>query len=283
MWQRLTRRKILIVILIIAVYVAVLARNSTESTRRSLQLREETPAPDRLLVSVLVTGVNPVTQELSAQLGFRLVGKIARDEVTPAVDLRLLINNVSGQQEFDFPKGKRMNRIEAVFPLNGDLNKYPFDKYETTLWLLMTTPMRNDRSQAQKLPETPEEGSPDAEQWAVGAVTLQRNAPVPLSLSISAALPGIKFTGNVARKESSQVTGINLNLRRADNLIAVSLLVMAMMACLAASVLAMVLRVTTTGGKHDLVPLTSSISWIFGLPALRNVQPGVQPVGAFSD
>jgi len=49
------------------------------------------------------------------------------------------------------------------------------------------------------------------------------------------------------------------------------------------SVLAMVLQVTTTKGQFDLVPLSMSLSLIFGLPALRNVQPGVLPVGAFSD
>ena len=63
-----------------------------------------------------MTNVNPAAQELTAQLEFRLAGNIERDEVTPAKDMKLLINNVRGQQEFDFPQGKRMNRIEAVFP-----------------------------------------------------------------------------------------------------------------------------------------------------------------------
>jgi Domain of unknown function (DUF4436) len=74
-----------------------------------------------------------------------------------------------------------------------------------------------------------------------------------------------------------------LKVRRADNLIVVSILINTMMTCLAISVLAMALRVTTGSGKHDLVPLSIAISLIFGLPALRSVQPGVPPVGAFSD
>ena len=52
---------------------------------------------------------------------------------------------------------------------------------------------------------------------------------------------------------------------------------------LAISVLAMVLHVRTASGEWDLVPLSLSLSLIFGLPALRNVQPGVPSVGAFSD
>jgi hypothetical protein len=45
----------------------------------------------------------------------------------------------------------------------------------------------------------------------------------------------------------------------------------------------MVLQATTAKGEYDLVPLSMSLSLIFGLPALRNVQPGAPPVGAFSD
>ncbi len=268
---------------VIAVYVGVLVRGSTESTRRSLQLRDETSAQDRIAVSVLVTNVNPATQELTAQLGFRLAGNIAQDEVTPAADIKLLINNVRGQQEFDFPRGKRTNRIEAVFPLNGDFNKYPFDRYETTMWLLITIPPSTNKAQVSKVPENQPQQALHAEQLAVGAVTLQRSTPIPMSLAVSAAIPGIKFRGSVTRNENTQVTGIALNLRRADNLIAVSLLINAMMTGLAVSVLAMMLQITTAKGQFDLVPLSMSMTLIFGLPALRSVQPGVPPVGAFSD
>jgi hypothetical protein len=69
----------------------------TESTRRSLLLRDETDAADRVFISIVVTNASPLTQELTAQLGFRLPGKIAKKDVTPAVGLRLLINNFRGQ------------------------------------------------------------------------------------------------------------------------------------------------------------------------------------------
>jgi hypothetical protein len=283
MRKKHTRLKIAVVFGVLALYVALLVRGSTESTRRSLQLRDETPAQDRIAVSVLVTNVNPAAHELTAQLGFRLAGNIGRDEVTPAQDMKLLINNVRGQQEFDFPQGKRMNRIEAVLPLNGNFNNYPFDHYETTVWLLITIPPAGNQKQVSKAPENHPQVDLHEEQLAVGAVTLQRSTPIPLSLAASAAIPGIKFQGSVTRNENTQVTGIALNLRRADNLISLSILINLMMTGLAVSVLAMVLQVTTAKGQFDLVPLSMSLSLIFGLPALRNVQPGVPPVGAFSD
>jgi hypothetical protein len=50
---------------------------------------------------------------------------------------------------------------------------------------------------------------------------------------------------------------------------------------LALSLLGMVFKATTTSSNQ--FPLSISITLIFGLPALRNVQPGVPPVGAFGD
>jgi hypothetical protein len=283
MWKSAGSLKVALVVGILAVYVAVLLRGTTESTRRVLQLRDETPAHDRVAVSVLVTNVDPAAQELTAQLDFRFAGSIARDEVTPAVDLTLLINNVGDEQQFDFPRGKRTHLIQAVFPLKGDWNKYPLDRYETTMWFLITAPEAVKKAQVSKAPEDQPQEPVQSSQLAIGAVTLEHNTPIPLSLNVSAAIRGIKFQGSVGRNATTQLVGISLNLRRADNLIAVAMLINAMMLGLAISVLAMVLHVRSASGDSDLVPLSLSISLIFGLPALRNVQPGVPSVGAFSD
>jgi hypothetical protein len=274
---------IFIIIFVLAIYVAVVFRGLTESTRRSLLLRDETDAADRVFVSIVITNANPSTQELTARLGFRLAGNLAKDDVTPAVDLKLLVNNVRGQQEFDFPKEKRMNRIEVIFPLNGDLNKYPFDRYETTVRLLMTTPARNLQPQASKvLAKIPELTQPDDE-LLVSSSALLSNTPVGLAVSISASIPGVQFKGNVSRGNIQEPTGIALYLARAGSVISVSLIVMVMMAVLSMSLLAMAIRAAMTAEKTELLPLAASISLIFGLPALRNIQPGVPPVGAIVD
>ena len=58
---------------------------------------------------------------------------------------------------------------------------------------------------------------------------------------------------------------------------------MAIMFGLAISIVRMVLTVTASPGEMNLLPLSLSITLIFGLPALRNIQPGVPPIGGFSD
>jgi hypothetical protein len=273
-------RRLVFIIFVLFVYSFVLLRSLNEGSRRSLQLRDDTDAADHIVVSMLVTAVNPATHELTAQISIRPLGVLAQDEVTPSVNLKLLVNNVKGQQEFNFPKGQRINRIEAVFPLNGELNRYPFDRYDTTLWILMTTPARKKQPPAKNLPEPAED---QAIQEVVGTNTLQQNTAVPLSVNLSASTPGLKFDGSVSRQSSLKVTGIGLKIRRADSVISVSILLMTLMSGLSWSVLAMVVKTTTSDSKINLVPLSISISLIFGLPALRNVQPGVPPVGAFGD
>jgi hypothetical protein len=277
-------RELLLVSILIFAYCALLLRSLNEGSRRSLQLRDDADAAEHVVISVLVTAVNPATQALTAHIVIRPQGALAQDEVTPAVDLKLLTNNIEGQQEFDFPKGKRMSQIAVVFPLNGELNKYPFDHYGTTLWFLITTPVRKKQPQDSNIPERKEEQPIQSDQLAVGTTALQQSAPIPLTISLSASTPGIKFQGGVVAHESSQkVAGIELKVRRADNVIAVSTLLMILMGGLALSLLAMVFKATTSGRKVDLLPLSISISLTFGLPALRNVQPGVPPVGAFGD
>lgn len=76
---------------------------------------------------------------------------------------------------------------------------------------------------------------------------------------------------------------IQLKLRRADNVISASLIIQSIMIGLALSMLAMVLFGTIKGTGAALDPLFIAPVLIFGLPALRDTQPGVPPLGAFSD
>jgi hypothetical protein len=289
MWKKIVRLRTLLILSLVILYIVILVRNLSEAQRRSLQLRDDTDSADHVLISVLVTGVNPVTQELTAQIALQPQGALAQDEVTPAVDLELITNNVRSQQEFHFPKGKRINRVEAVFPLNGELNRYPLDQYRTTLWLLMTTPAREvkpETSSALQSPEAPGSAQSEGlrgEHLAVGTTALQRSTTVPLTITLTASTPGIKFEGSVSRKSSLKVAGVELKIGRAANVIAVSILLMMLMCGLATSLLSIVIVAMTTRTKVGLIPLSISIALIFGLPALRNVQPGVPPVGALGD
>lgn len=280
---------VMIVLLFLAAYITGLRRNFDEKRRWSLELTDEIAMADRVLVSIQVLRVDPAARQLTVRLRFRLAGSIAEDAVTPKVNLKLLVNSFPGQHVFEFPKGAAMVRVEATFPLEGDPNRYPFDQYESSLELFMNTPRSSSKSQvpAPRAPEVLEAAPEDATQpvdvASVVGPELRSNVPVPLSISVSASTPGMKYAGEVIRSKDFGVASVHLRLKRPDNLINTSIVVMCLMMGLALSVLAMVIRTITFREKFDVLPLSFCISLIFGLPALRNIQPYVPPVGVLGD
>jgi hypothetical protein len=276
----------------LGVYLTALRRNVDEKSQRSLELKDDVAVGDHVLISVTVVKADPATGQLTARIRFRAVGNIAQNAVTPNISLRFLVNNSPGQQVFAFPRGDAMSRIEATHPIEGDINKYPFDEYQTNLWLLMDTlepsnkPPVTEAAQANPLqqpgqgPEEPDLG----DDCPPAAIAAQHTRSIPLSVVVSASTPGMRYTGRVIRSSDTDGIRIHLNLKRAHNLVNVSITVMCMLMGIALSVVAMVLKsLVSRREKLDPLPLSLSIGLIFGLPALRSIQPGVPAVGVLGD
>lgn len=287
MWSKTRRVQLGLIALVVTFYVAILFRNLHESERRSLQLQAEAQAGDQVRLSIRVLDMDPNNSEMTARISFRLVGSIARDEVTPTVDLKLYLNSVRGPQEFEFPRGRRLNPIVAVFSTDGNVNRYPFDHHQAYIRMLMTRPTRppavQPAGEEKGKKKKKEESAPGFADLTVGAAALQRSEPLAISPALSASIPGLKFEGSTLPARGEGPTVIELRLRRADNVIVVSVLVMTLMMALAMSVLLMAAKAVTSNEKLDLLPLSLSITLLFGLPALRDAQPGVPALGAFGD
>lgn len=298
--------RILVIPLVIGLYVAILFRNLHEGQRRSLQLQNDVTTADRVHIFINIVKADINNEEITARLRFRVAGKIAEDEITPSVNLKVMVGFIRGQQEFEFRRGQRLTPIEGEFSLEGASNRYPFDAHQASLRFLITKPVRVERpvpAAASAAPATPPKSrglfsrlkAPPAKQAVpppagltatpvlAGTAVLEKNAPVPISFNLTASIPGIKFRGGQVENDHEEITEIQLRMTRADNVIAVSVGLMTMMMCLAMSLLAMVLQSAAGGKESTLLPLSLSVSLIFGLPALRNAQPNVPPLGAFSD
>ena len=88
------RAQIGLTILVVAFYLVVLSRNMNEGKRRSLLLSETPIAGDHVSIAIRVADVNLGTSELTTRVSLRLEGSLARDPVTPAVDLKLFLNDI---------------------------------------------------------------------------------------------------------------------------------------------------------------------------------------------
>jgi len=111
----------------------------------------------------------------------------------------------------------------------------------------------------------------------------QENESLPIVSSITASFPGMKFEGERVERPGQGIEGFNLVVRRADQVIVVSILIMVLMMTLAMSVFLMSIEALTSSQRLDLLPLSLSVTLLLCLPALRNSQPAVPPLGAFGD
>lgn len=283
MWNRRVLLRIAIALVLLAIYAGGILRNINGREDRSLELKDDAATPDRVAVNITVTSVDLVARTLTARIRFQPLGKIAGSTVSPIIPLKFYTNNAPGQQVFDFARAQLMARIEATFPLDGDLNRYPFDSYDVDILLFMTSPRAPKKNTAQSHQGDTPEVSPDLRDLDLAAAAQDTDTPVKLSISVSASVPGIKFAGKVTRNKELNTSNVVLNIRRPNNLISTSVFVMITMMVIAISVLAMVIKAMTTHEKHDFLPLSLCVTLMFSLPALRNVQPGVPPVGVLGD
>jgi hypothetical protein len=270
------------VIGIFAIYFTVLWMGLTEEGRRSLIIdKSAASSEDFVSIDVRVTSVNTSQGLLSERIRLVPMGRFALDKITPTTDLRLLINSVSGKQVVIFPKGERIVPIEVSSLLSGNQNRYPFDHYSTDIDLLVTTPVKKKVQPPEQKPD--DTANPLSTTLLVGTNDLDSSETIPINESFTATFPGIKFEGTVTVDDTYKLMHTTVEMRRANNVITVSLMVMTVMFVLAVSIMGMVLNVTASPGEVNLVPLSLCVALIFGLPALRNVQPNVPGMGVLGD
>jgi Domain of unknown function (DUF4436) len=269
---------------LIAIYLAVLWMGLTEESRRSLTIAKSSASSDDFVtINVQVTSVNTSQGLIYERMRLIPMGRFALDKATPAVDLRLLVNSVSGKQVAIFPKGERIIPIEVTSVLSGNQNRYPFDRYSTDLDLVVTTPVKKKKVAPMPGQALDNPIDPLATTLVVGTNDLDSSETVPINENFTAVFSGIKFNGTVTVDDTYKLMHTAIEIRRANNVISVSLMVMIVMFVLAVSIMGMVLNVTASPGEVNLVPLSLCIALIFGLPALRNVQPNVPGMGVLSD
>jgi uncharacterized protein DUF4436 len=274
--------RISVIIAMVLVYATVLWSGLTEEGRRSLRItRSSSSSNDFVMITVRVTSIDTVQGLLHERIRLVPKGRFAMDKNTPATDLKLLLNSMSGKQSVVFPKGERIVPINSTTLLSGNPNRYPFDRYTSNIDLLVTVPAQQS---AVSMPEeNPEDDADSNSSLIVGTSDLNHSETIPIQEDFTASISGVKFSGALNQDDTYKLMRTTIAMRRANNVISLSLIVMTVMLVLAASIVGMVLHVTVTPGEINLLPLSLCVALIFGLPALRNVQPSVPPVGALSD
>lgn len=271
------------ILTVIVVYLTVLWMGQTEESRRALTIaKSSATGNDFVIANVRVTSIDTAQGLLHGRIRLIPMGRFAIDKTTPATNLTLFINSASGKQAVVFPKGQRIIPIEFTNLLSGNQNRYPFDRHTTDLELVVTAPAEK---KAEPVPpeNLDENADPSATSLIVGSSDLDHSETIPIKENFIASIPGIKFEGEISQDDTYKLMHTAIAMRRANNVISISIFVMIITFLLAISVVAMVLHVSAAHGEMNLLPLSLCVTLIFGLPALRNIQPGVPPIGGFND
>lgn len=192
------------------------------------------------------------------------LGALARDENTPAKNLTLLLNSVSGQQSVSFPKGRRIEPVGATTVLAGDTNKYPFEAYRADIDAVVSIPAKQSVEQLH-IDTLGIAESIDPEDLIVGVGDLTHSQLVPICEKVTASIPQFKFSGVVERDGTHKLTHTHISSRRANSVIMTSLAVMITLLLSALSVAAMVVRAALSDGGDG-----SSSTHVMHVPDFRS-------------
>lgn len=300
----------LLVIFAIAV-VLVLNIYKKEGERRSATISEEGEKdPNHIEVFVKLLAVDPTKGDISARLEFAPHGSYDKEETgILARPLKLYVNSATGKQEHEFPKDKRMNPVDVTVSLyDGLVTDYPFDNHKAFLEMYFEEAPAKPAAGADKgaaaspsaassttPPANPAEGTPAAS--PTPAASAQEGAPankeegegadkdedVPLAVDFYGSIPGMKIAAAKTKESTDDYVGIDMEISRSSTVRFFSLFIAFLMWGAAIAVLLLVLSILLRGRKIEVGMFSFLSALLFAMVAVRNSQPGVPPIGTFSD
>lgn len=252
--QQITKA-IIFLALFLVTYAAVIGLYKMESTRGVADFASPEPGADYIEVSINVMSIDPIKGDLAARIQFTPHGSLAIPNSTTRVNqgVKLAINTSTGKPERTFDKGKIMEPADVVVPLfDGQVNDYPFDRHESFLELEMTS-------------------------------TTNPPTEIPIKVNFWSNVPGFSTDAAPSSDNTPSYIGINISAARSITTTLFSVFIMLGMWVVGIIVLIQSQMVRGKGKMVEIGMFAYMATLIFALPAVRNIQPGIPPVGTLSD
>lgn len=252
--QQITKT-IIFVALFLLTYGAVIGIYKMESTRGVADFASPEPGADYVEVSINVTNIDPIKGDLAARMQFTPHGSLAMTNGSNKVSqgVKLAVNTSTGKPERTFDKGKIMEPVDVVIPIfDGQVNDYPFDRHQAFLELEMTS-------------------------------TANPPTEIPLKVNFWSNVAGFSTDATPNPENTTSYIGIDIKAGRSITTTLFSLFIMLGMWIVAIIVLIQSQMVFGKGKMVEIGMFTYMAALIFALPAVRNIQPGIPPVGTLSD
>ena len=253
-----TSRKIKPIVLVaVAVIVAItfvaLILASFLKVRQSSLVAGDPMLRDGINITATVVDVNPADRVVRMRLTFQPVGTLSQDGNFLAKPVKVTVLGGADVVHDGYKASQVMLPADVRIPLrSGSISMYPFDRYEATLRLEVTT---------------------------------VEGVPIPTSLTVGASNPGYSIQMTTASQSTeSPMRDLTLRVSRAPTTIFFALFTSALMVTLTTLAVLTVFWLLRGGASESvrfMIPLILVL--LFAFPAIRSFAPGVPPLGVLVD
>ncbi|WP_019502225.1 DUF4436 family protein [Pseudanabaena sp. PCC 6802] len=259
--QRLQIKRILIGLICLALFCGafffVLSAYNNDSTQRSssFSFGADEKESNRMEVTATLLGADPVKGDLPIRISVVPKGSFAiNDSPRMSQDLTFITTVEGAKSDGTLAKNKVPPYIDGTLSLyNGRVNDYPFDKHEADLYLYFVNPKNDQQS-------------------------------IPMSVDFNGSIPGFNVDADIIKGfDSEDNIGIKVHISRSIVTKIFAIFIMVAMWFVAIIVLTMSLAVLLQKRPIEPALFTYMGALLFALPAVRNIQPGVPPVGTLTD
>ncbi len=186
----------------------------------------------------------------------------APDGVSVNQPVSLDVLGGTGKASYRYNAGDRIAPVDVTIGLNGDVNSYPFDSYQSGFAMDATA------------------GPPPraGQQGAAPAVT-------PTVLEFDGALSGyrVKTATLPTGPEEVNVVALNLTVKRASVTVAFAILMLVLQGLLAVAAASLAIFMVRRHRRVEIPMLTWLAALLFAIVPLRNAMPTSPPIGAEVD
>jgi hypothetical protein len=202
-----------------------------------------------------VSSIDPINDVLKLTMTFLPFGAIASNAEQPTILSQVTI--ISDIDLKSYAVGTRLPNTDYAVSLVGDYGNYPFDVYT---------------------------GS-----FGLNVVKGNTTVPIPIHtpVSIEANLAQFRIDATVEEfqqlSDGSEFYLINFVIKRASTTVAFSVIIIILLWCLSLASCFITVQIVLRGRTLDLPILALNATLLFAMPALRNAQPSVPPIGTAAD
>ncbi len=251
--QQITKT-IIFVVLFLTAYAAAIGLYRIESARNVADFSSSEPGADYIEAFVKVISIDPIKGDMAARIQFAPHGSF---DVTGSnkvsQEVKFSVNSSTGKPERVFGKGKIMEPADVVLPIfDGQVSDYPFDRHQAFLELEMTT-------------------------------TANPPTEVPLKVNLWSDVAGFNTAASPIPESTNSYIGINISVERSLTTTLFSLFIMVGMWIIGIIVLIQSQLVSKSSKMVEFGMFIYMATLIFALPTVRNIQPGIPPMGTLSD